>query len=722
MIGRLGRSLGVHLLLASQRLEEGRLRGLETHLSYRIGLRTFSAMESRGGARRARRVRAAARAGQRLPEVGRTEHDPVQGRLRLRSLPAAQRAARGRRAPGSPGQIVPWYGTERRAAAAAARGRARARRRRTGEQQRQPARHRWSTGCAARARRPTRSGCRRWTSRPRSTSCCRRSRRPRRTGSPPPAGPARGRLTRAGRHRRQARSSSAATCCWSTCPAAAGNVGVVGGAAERQEHAAAHADRRARAHPHPAEVQFYCLDFGGGTLAGAGRAAARRRRGRPARHRPGPPDGRRDARLLAARERLFAERGIDSIATYRRPRAAGEFAERRLRRRVPGRRRLGHRAPGVRGARGAAQRARRPRPRLRHPRRRRGQRGRSSGPACATCSAPGWSCGWATRSSRRSTARPPPACPSGAPGRGLTRGRRCTSSPRCPASTARPPPTTWPTASPTLVDAVAAPGTGRRRRPVRLLPDRAARTRRCPDRTRRGQRIPLGIDEAALAPVLARLRRRPAPPRLRRHRERQDQPAAARSPRASSTGYTPEEARIVIVDYRRSLLDAADTEHRIGYAASSAAAATRAQRHPRGRCRPAAAAARPHLRAAAQPELVDRPGPVRASSTTTTWWPRPPTRCAALGRSAAPGPRHRAAPHPGAGHGRRGARPVRPGHAADQGDGHPGRADVGPQDEGALFGNVRPQQLPPGRGFFVDRRSGARLIQTAYLTPPEAGW
>ena len=47
MIGRLGRSLGVHLLLASQRLEEGKLRGLDTHLSYRVGLRTFSSMESR---------------------------------------------------------------------------------------------------------------------------------------------------------------------------------------------------------------------------------------------------------------------------------------------------------------------------------------------------------------------------------------------------------------------------------------------------------------------------------------------------------------------------------------------------------------------------------------------------------------------------------------------------------------------------------------------------
>ncbi|WP_326549394.1 type VII secretion protein EccCa [Micromonospora sp. NBC_01813] len=46
-IGRVGRSLGVHLLLASQRLEEGRLRGLDTHLSYRIGLRTLSDMDSR---------------------------------------------------------------------------------------------------------------------------------------------------------------------------------------------------------------------------------------------------------------------------------------------------------------------------------------------------------------------------------------------------------------------------------------------------------------------------------------------------------------------------------------------------------------------------------------------------------------------------------------------------------------------------------------------------
>lgn len=46
-IGRIGRSIGIHLLFATQRLEEGRLKGLETHLRYRICLRTFSEAESR---------------------------------------------------------------------------------------------------------------------------------------------------------------------------------------------------------------------------------------------------------------------------------------------------------------------------------------------------------------------------------------------------------------------------------------------------------------------------------------------------------------------------------------------------------------------------------------------------------------------------------------------------------------------------------------------------
>ncbi len=46
-VGRIGRSIGIHLLLATQRLDAGRIRGLESHLSYRISLRTFSESESR---------------------------------------------------------------------------------------------------------------------------------------------------------------------------------------------------------------------------------------------------------------------------------------------------------------------------------------------------------------------------------------------------------------------------------------------------------------------------------------------------------------------------------------------------------------------------------------------------------------------------------------------------------------------------------------------------
>lgn len=46
-IARLGRSLRVNLLLASQRLEESKLRGMEAHFGWRIALRAFSDAESR---------------------------------------------------------------------------------------------------------------------------------------------------------------------------------------------------------------------------------------------------------------------------------------------------------------------------------------------------------------------------------------------------------------------------------------------------------------------------------------------------------------------------------------------------------------------------------------------------------------------------------------------------------------------------------------------------
>ena len=41
----------------------------------------------------------------------------------------------------------------------------------------------------------------------------------------------------------------------------------------------------------------------------------------------------------------------------------------------------------------------------------------------------------------------------------------------------------------------------------------------------------------------------------------------------------------------------------------------------------------------------------------------------------------------------------------------------GPADEGPLLGNMKPQLLPPGRGWLIARRSGAGLVQIAWTQP-----
>ena len=86
-IGRIGRSLGVHLLLASQRLEEGRLRGLETYLSYRVGLRTFSAAESRAALGVPDAYQLPNVPGSGYPEVRHGRDGALQGGVRLRGVP-----------------------------------------------------------------------------------------------------------------------------------------------------------------------------------------------------------------------------------------------------------------------------------------------------------------------------------------------------------------------------------------------------------------------------------------------------------------------------------------------------------------------------------------------------------------------------------------------------------------------------------------------------------
>ncbi|MFC7106199.1 helicase HerA domain-containing protein [Nonomuraea rubra] len=81
--------------------------------------------------------------------------------------------------------------------------------------------------------------------------------------------------------------------------------------------------------------------------------------------------------------------------------------------------------------------------------------------------------------------------------------------------------------------------------------------------------MPIGIDEAALAPVLLDF---DADPHFVVFGDTES--GKSNLLKVIARGLATGQARFVVIDYRRSLLDATDTEHRVGYAASSAAAAT----------------------------------------------------------------------------------------------------------------------------------------------------
>jgi DNA segregation ATPase FtsK/SpoIIIE, S-DNA-T family len=186
--------------------------------------------------------------------------------------------------------------------------------------------------------------------------------------------------------------------------------------------------------------------------------------------------------------------------------------------------------------------------------------------------------------------------------------------------------------------------------------------------------------------------------------------------------YTPDEARLIFIDYRRSLLDSADTEHRIGYAASSAAAA------------PLVNDVREALTARLPPPDLT-PQQLRSRS----WWEgsdlflfiddydlvtganNPLLPLADLISQARDIGLHVIVARSAGGAGRAMFDPV---IQRVREMGSPGMIMSGSKDEGALIGSVKPAPQPPGRGFFVERRSGNRLIQVALLddgTAPSRG-
>ena len=120
-IGRIGRSLGMHLLLASQRLDEGRMRGLESHLSYRIALRTFSAADSRAalGVPDAHRLGAPGSAilAAGSDELVRFQASYVSGPSAHSAATAPRERPRARRLPGWPTDTPARSGDDRTAGA-----------------------------------------------------------------------------------------------------------------------------------------------------------------------------------------------------------------------------------------------------------------------------------------------------------------------------------------------------------------------------------------------------------------------------------------------------------------------------------------------------------------------------------------------------------------------------------------------------------------------------
>ncbi|MEV4161146.1 type VII secretion protein EccCa [Nonomuraea dietziae] len=713
MIGRLGRSLGVHLLLASQRLEEGRLRGLDTHLSYRIGLRTFSAMESRVvlGVADAYELPSA-------PGNGYLKFDTTgMTRFKAAYVSGAHHADPGRAASpdgSAPSHQVVEYGPayspvpepdEPRALAPVEEE--------SGANQRSlldvvvarlegagPAAHRiWLPPLAE---PPTLAHL-----------------------LPPlSVTPEYGLATTgwAGRGRLHAvigvidkPFEQRRDPLWLDLSGAGGHVGVAGGTQSGKSTALRTLVTSMALMHTPQEAQFYCLDFGGGALASL----------EPLPHVGGVAtrlDGDRVRRtvaeiasILEQREREFAEQSIESIVSYRRMRAEGAiqgdgwgdvFLV------VDGwltlRQEFESLEPVVTdlAARGlgygihiiaATNKWSEFRPGIRD--------------LFATRVELKLGDAYESEVNRKKAL----AVPEGVPGRGLTKDglHFLTALPRIDgvqtaddlAAGVRG-----------LVHAIRDSWQGPPAPAIRLLPAiLPASTLPTPEQT--GPRVvPIGIDEATLSPIMLDFE---ADPHF--FVVGDNESGKSNLLRLIAEGLvnrlTPGEARMIVIDYRRSLLDSAVTDHRIGYAASSAAAA--------------------ELIKDTRDALVNRLPPADLAPEQLrerSWWKGADLYIFVddydlVATSGNPlGPLVELLPQ---------ARDIGLHLIMSRQMGGAGRAMFDPviqrlkdmatpalimsgnKDEGYLFGNVRPHPLPPGRGYYVDRRSGARLSQTAYLTAEE---
>jgi S-DNA-T family DNA segregation ATPase FtsK/SpoIIIE len=265
-----------------------------------------------------------------------------------------------------------------------------------------------------------------------------------------------------------------------------------------------------------------------------------------------------------------------------------------------------------------------------------------------------------------------------------------------------------------LVKAAARAWTGPTASPVRLLPAFVPYDR-LDIQAATGLRLPIGIAEADLRPVDVNFS---AAPHLLVFGDGECGKSSFLRALATTITrrFSPEQARIIIVDYRRSLLGAIQSGHLIGYGSAAtqtgeligSAAGYMDRRLPGQDVTPQ--------------QLRDR-----------SWWTGPELFVLVDDYDlVATGP----------------ANPLQPLHqylaqARDIGLhlvltrrsggasralyepivqrlrelSSPGIVMSGDRDEGPLVGNARPSPMPPGRGWLVTRREGVRLIQLAHLPP-----
>ncbi|GAA1753824.1 type VII secretion protein EccCa [Luedemannella helvata] len=317
-IARQGRSLGMHLLLATQKFDEGRTRGLEGQLNLRISLRTQHAMDSRAVLKAPDAAELPAAPGHGYLTFGggpltRFKAAYVSGRYRRRGAAGAVAgAATGvldyhtHHVAGAPAEATPLEIEAPESLlellVAGMRGRG-------------PAAHKvWLPpldrapslddllGAIVTVDTPGR-GMRGLT-----------------VANPSLRGALQVPVALVDKPFEQRHDV-----CWLDLAGAAGHVGIVGAPQSGKSTAVATLVTALALTHTPREVQVYCLDFGGGRLATL--------RGLP---HVGGVAGRLDAAavrrtvgevatLLADRERRFAARGIDSIATFRRLRRPADF-------------------------------------------------------------------------------------------------------------------------------------------------------------------------------------------------------------------------------------------------------------------------------------------------------------------------------------------------------------------------------------------------------------